>query len=186
VDANPGPPHLHLFIKEMNKYAQKLKLKKTNYTNPHGLANKANHSSAADVAQLSCYAMKNPIFAKIVDTKEHNTMTYMLKKEYTKLNMAANYMPEVFEHKDLPFKAIENSQFVEVPTVWYNSNKMLGLSGFHGVKTGVTSTAGSCLSVYYANSGSGKKLITVVLGCRNVDYRWKDTRRLTLWADSVL
>ena len=28
--------------------------------------------------------------------------------------------------------------------------------------------------------------MTVVLGSRNIEYRWKDTRRLTLWAAEVL
>ena len=72
---------------------------------------------------------------------------------------------------------------------WHNSNRLLTVPGFSGVKTGITNTAGSCLSVYYDNGLSGDehaRLITVVLGSRNIEYRWKDTRRLTLWASEVL
>jgi D-alanyl-D-alanine carboxypeptidase len=54
------------------------------------------------------------------------------------------------------------------------------------VKTGITNTAGSCLCVAYENKKLNKKIVTVVLGCRNMEYRWKDARRLTLWADSLL
>ena len=67
---------------------------------------------------------------------------------------------------------------------WYNSNRLLTVPGFSGVKTGITQTAGSCLSVWFENEDC--KLITVVLGSRNIEYRWKDARRLTLWAASVI
>ena len=61
---------------------------------------------------------------------------------------------------------------------------MLKEPGFSGVKTGVTSTAGSCLSVFYHAGTIG--LITVVLGSRNIEYRWKDTLALTHWAHEVI
>lgn len=54
------------------------------------------------------------------------------------------------------------------------------------MKTGQTSTAGCCLAIYYRNPTIGKNLVTVVLGSKNVEYRWKDTRRLTHWADAIL
>lgn len=67
---------------------------------------------------------------------------------------------------------------------WHNSNRLLTVPGFSGIKTGITSTAGSCLSIWFENEDC--KLITVVLGSRNIEYRWKDTRRLTLWAAAVI
>lgn len=70
--------------------------------------------------------------------------------------------------------------------IWYNSNKLLKIPGFKGVKTGITLTAGPCLCILYENPKLNHKLITVVLGCKNVDYRWKDARRLALWADNML
>lgn len=63
---------------------------------------------------------------------------------------------------------------------------MLDVPGFCGVKTGQTNTAGACLAIYYQNTAIGKNLVTVVLGSKSVEYRWKDTRRLTLWADAIL
>ena len=68
---------------------------------------------------------------------------------------------------------------------WHNSNRLLTVSGFSGVKTGITPSAGACLSVFYDNglpANQQVKLITVVLGARDIEYRWKDTRRLTLWS----
>lgn len=49
--------------------------------------------------------------------------------------------------------------------VWFNSNKLLGIDGFQGVKTGITLTAGPCLCILYENKNYKHKLITVVLGC---------------------
>lgn len=53
----------------MNKTARRLGMKSTNYANPHGLADKANHSSALELAFLANYCMKNETFSKIVNTK---------------------------------------------------------------------------------------------------------------------
>jgi len=64
---------------------------------------------------------------------------------------------------------------------WHNSNRLLTVKGFQGVKTGITATAGSCLSVGYERANI--KLVTVVLGCKSIAFRWKDARRLTLWAE---
>ena len=51
-----------LFVKKMNGMCHKMHLKSTCYTNPHGLADKANHSTAYELACVANYAMKNPIF----------------------------------------------------------------------------------------------------------------------------
>jgi D-alanyl-D-alanine carboxypeptidase len=34
---------------------------------------------------------------------------------------------------------------------WLNSNKLLGIDGFYGVKTGITQTAGPCLCILFEN-----------------------------------
>jgi hypothetical protein len=46
-----NPPVLR-FIQEMNKHARRLGMESTNYDSPHGLPNKNNVSTAADVARL--------------------------------------------------------------------------------------------------------------------------------------
>jgi hypothetical protein len=62
----------------MNRAAAKLNLKNTNFTNPHGLSDKANHSSAFELARLCSHCMKNsPLFAELVSTKLHHAVTYL-------------------------------------------------------------------------------------------------------------
>ena len=45
------------FLQEMNRYCHALGLVNTNFNNPHGLSDKNNKSSAADIGKLSCIAM---------------------------------------------------------------------------------------------------------------------------------
>jgi D-alanyl-D-alanine carboxypeptidase len=40
----------------------------TNYSNPHGLMNRTNKSTAYDIGLLVCEALKNKDFCKIVAT----------------------------------------------------------------------------------------------------------------------
>ena len=50
------------FVKVMNKTARRLHMRLTNYANPHGLADKSNHSTAFELAYLANQAMKNETF----------------------------------------------------------------------------------------------------------------------------
>ena len=50
------------FVKVMNKTARRVGMKNSNYANPHGLADKANHSSALELAFLANHAMRNETF----------------------------------------------------------------------------------------------------------------------------
>ena len=58
------------FAELMNEKAGQLGLKDTHFTNPHGLDAKEHYSTAQDLAILAAYAMKNPIFAQTVGTKQ--------------------------------------------------------------------------------------------------------------------
>jgi D-alanyl-D-alanine carboxypeptidase (penicillin-binding protein 5/6) len=64
--------------------------------------------------------------------------------------------------------------------VWENTNRLLDLEGFDGVKTGYTEAAGYCL-VSSSRRGAGH-LIVVVLGCTSRDSRDVDSRNLVRWA----
>jgi len=61
------------FAALMNETADKIGLADSHFTNPHGLDDEAHYTTAADLARLASYAMKNPEFAKIVST-EKNTI----------------------------------------------------------------------------------------------------------------
>ena len=54
------------FIKRMNAESAKLKLVNTSFSNPHGLSDKANKSSAQDVVRLTMAGLKYPLFCEIV------------------------------------------------------------------------------------------------------------------------
>ena len=57
------------FAQLMNDKARTLGLRNSHFENPHGLDSAQHYSTAEDLAVLSAYAMKNPIFSKIVSTK---------------------------------------------------------------------------------------------------------------------
>lgn len=57
------------FVQRMNDKARLLGMTGTHFENPNGLDSPAHYSTASDLATLSCYAMKNPIFAQTVSTK---------------------------------------------------------------------------------------------------------------------
>jgi D-alanyl-D-alanine carboxypeptidase (penicillin-binding protein 5/6) len=63
---------------------------------------------------------------------------------------------------------------------WENTNKLLDIEGYDGIKTGTTTAAGSCLV------GSGRRgddhLIVAVLGATSNDSRYNDTRNLFRYA----
>ena len=64
--------------------------------------------------------------------------------------------------------------------VWTNTNKLLDIEGYEGVKTGTTTPAGNCL-VASARRGEDR-LIVVVLGSTAADGRYIDARNLFRWA----
>lgn len=174
------------FVKEMNRVALLVvHLKSTHYGNPHGLPDPSNHSTAFDQALLSSYAMKIPEFYKIVNTRTHTATSFLpmrrAEKHFCKLKLTP------LDEQDLPLPfSTEGQEYLKFSQTWQNSNKLLVLPGFCGVKTGITSSAGSCLAVYFENKTLNRNLITVVLGSRNIEYRWKDARRLTLYTNECL
>lgn len=57
------------FVALMNDKANQLGLSDTHFENPNGLDSPHHYSTASDLAILTAYAMKNPIFAQTVSTK---------------------------------------------------------------------------------------------------------------------
>ena len=57
------------FAAMMNDKARQLGLTGTHFENPHGLDAPAHYSTARDLAVLTAYAMKNPIFQQTVSSK---------------------------------------------------------------------------------------------------------------------
>lgn len=57
---------------------------------------------------------------------------------------------------------------------WQNTNTLLG-KGWEGVKTGITPTAGACLS------SLRNGIFIVVLNCADADRRFSETEKLYNW-----
>ena len=58
------------FAELMNDKAHILGMENSHFANPNGLDCPGHYSTANDMAVLTCYAMKNPIFLKTVSTKQ--------------------------------------------------------------------------------------------------------------------
>jgi D-alanyl-D-alanine carboxypeptidase (penicillin-binding protein 5/6) len=68
---------------------------------------------------------------------------------------------------------------------WQNTNKLLGIVGYRGLKTGYTPKAGGCLSsVFETNKFSANEctLVVIVLGSKTQEHRFVDTSRLVEYA----
>jgi len=63
---------------------------------------------------------------------------------------------------------------------WKNTNQLLGIAGYDGIKTGTTGPAGACL----VSSGrlGDDHLLVAVLGSTSSDARYVDSRNLYRWA----
>ena len=63
---------------------------------------------------------------------------------------------------------------------WRNTNRLLGIQGYGGIKTGTTSRAGACL--VSSSTRKQDQLLMVVLGSSSSRGRYVDSRNLYRWA----
>jgi D-alanyl-D-alanine carboxypeptidase (penicillin-binding protein 5/6) len=63
--------------------------------------------------------------------------------------------------------------------IWKNTNRLLQIAGYDGIKTGTTSRAGACL--ISTAERDGQRLILVVLGSASSQSRYIDSRNLYRW-----
>ena len=94
---------------------------------------------------LAFNALKDNTFKEIVNKQKHECITYVKRRQIlTKLQVEAMQRNEAIQHQlddEIPYRM-----------VWQNSNKLLGIEGFKGVKTGITQNAGPCLCILYENA----------------------------------
>lgn len=62
---------------------------------------------------------------------------------------------------------------------WTNTNRLLAIEGYDGVKTGTTTLAGACL--VSRGHRDGRTLLVAVLGSASSESRYTDTRNLFRW-----
>lgn len=159
------------FCKMMNEKAAECGAENSNFMNPNGLnwpGDEAHLTTAYDLAVITREALKNEEFRKIVSTVEYEIPATNKSDARTLINTNKFLW-------DDDVKVIAESQASEegdsgelwVPEYY---------EGVIGVKTGLTSSAGSCF-VGAVNS-HGTELISVVLHSDG-DSRFKDT--VALW-----
>ncbi len=59
------------FVKVMNAKATALDCVNTHFANPNGLPDSNHYTTARDLCNIACYAMKNPIFSEVASTKTY-------------------------------------------------------------------------------------------------------------------
>ena len=74
------------FADLMNDKARELGCKHSNFVNPNGLPNSQHYSTAADMARIAVYCMKNPDFRKIVETRRTSIKWIYPKEKWSELN----------------------------------------------------------------------------------------------------
>ncbi|WP_407945020.1 D-alanyl-D-alanine carboxypeptidase family protein [Paenibacillus albicereus] len=86
------------FVKMMNDKAAWIGLERSTFMNPHGLDQEGHLSTANDLAKLTAYALKNPVFADIVGTKVHKAPNPFDSWDYSWANK--NKMLALYEGAD--------------------------------------------------------------------------------------
>ena len=151
------------FAKLMNDKGRQLGCKDTYFITPNGLdasenidgEEKIHSTTAADLAKIMRYCIKNDIFLEITRTGQK---TFYDKK----IDDAGNL--------------VNGSSSYNV----VNRNALLkNLDGLISGKTGFTNDAGYCYVCAYENNG--RTYIVALLGCgwpNNKNYKWMDTKKL--------
>ena len=128
------------FVNEMNAYAKQLGCTKTNFTNPHGLHNENQKTTARDMAKILSAAMKNEAFRKVFSTVRC-TVPATNKSEERAL-ATGNFLM--------------NTDSLDI----YYDKRVTG------GRTGVTEDGRRCLAA--SATGNGMELISIVMGAESV------------------
>lgn len=135
---------IEAFVEKMNEKAQELGMSATHFANPTGMQNENHYTTAADMAKLAQYAMKNQTYAQIAKTQKYVfPPTNMRSSEKTILS--TNHLVSRYKY---PYHYYANAT---------------------GIKSGNSKDAGYCLA---ASAVKGNlSLISIVMGCPNADVK---------------
>jgi D-alanyl-D-alanine carboxypeptidase len=92
-----GGGSVEQFVQQMNKKAEELGLENTNFTNPTGIDEENNYSSAADLLKITSAAMEYDLFRKLVGQTQATIETKGVEDReiqvYTTNELLATYPP---------------------------------------------------------------------------------------------
>ena len=127
------------FAARMNTFVESIGCTSTHFTNPHGLHDSAQYTSARDVAKILAYATKNETFVKLLGARNYS-------------------VPETNLHSERHLTTGNHLMSKASMSLYYDSRVT-------GGRTGVTNDNKRCMAVT-AEKGN-MMLISVVLGCRD-------------------
>lgn len=150
---NYHPYFVKYFLKEMNVQAEKIGLASTNFDSPHGLQNVQNLSTAYDMCKLAHAMMQEPVLKRISATAEYQCEPIINAHDVAKEENNSGLPDEKYVSPRKTKAKKENEEEYKATYIWENTNKLLGVPGFVGCKTGITPAAGPCLAAAYENKG---------------------------------
>lgn len=80
------------FAQLMNNKALELSLENTHFVTPHGLDDPQHYTTAYELAKLTDYALKNELFAKVVNTKSYTVTINGYGKNISNTNELLGYL----------------------------------------------------------------------------------------------
>jgi len=86
------------FAVMMNETAKRVGAKNSNFVTSHGLDAEGHYTTAYDLAIISCYALRNPIFAEIASTKKYSCEWE--GRDYSRVILNKNRLLNSFEGAD--------------------------------------------------------------------------------------
>ena len=122
-----GEGSIENFVNMMNETAKKIGAKDTCFTNPHGLYDENQYSTANDMLLITNYALKIPGFSEIVSKTNYNTGS-------------TNMRSEGIEVKNANVMMFASSEYF--------------YAGTSGIKTGKSNQSGRCLITRATKDGS--------------------------------
>jgi D-alanyl-D-alanine carboxypeptidase (penicillin-binding protein 5/6) len=139
---------LEKFVQTMNERARQMKLRNTQFINPHGYHDPQHYTTARDLAAISLHMMANPQGARIASAVEYQMSATQKRGE---------------------LRIVNNNELLNPLSTHY-------YPGAFGIKSGYTSAAGFCYAGMAArNQGT---LLAVILGSRTRNRGWDDMSRL--------
>ncbi len=155
-----GNGDISAFVDLMNKKAEELGLENTHFTNPHGLHDKDQYTTAEDVYKMTKYAISLPLFMEICNTTSFEVTSAQID--------------------DPPTISPSNQMLLENSEYYYEYTQ--------GIKTGTTDEAGFCIATTAVKDGTAYICVTMNAPVYDSEGNWttngamQDTKSLYEWA----
>lgn len=151
--------NLDNFIIMMNNEAEKLGALHSHFSNPSGLNNEHNYSTAYDLHLILRELMNYPLFYEICQSKEYSA-------EITQSD--GNKRTEIWK----------NTNYFVMGDMSLSTNVAL-LAG----KTGYTEAAGNCLAILAKSKKTGQEFVSIVLNATSKTNMYRNTNTLLNFID---